>query len=514
MNKLFFSILAVLVAASIVTYLKLPSQETEHTYLSWSSDPNPARYEQIDIFQEWMKKKHPEVKPKANGNPEFEVKLFSSNNQSMLIQAVSGVAGDLLDAVPIPVYADMGLLTDVTEHAKASGYGADTTYPGAASLISYEGKQFGYPCNLLAPTMWINHETFEKYDIPIPEANWTPEEFERIGKLFNERVKQGDRGRTIFFTTPLSFDYALVYGRSLGTDSYNETMTRSTLSDPRFVAAVKLIYKWTYVDRILPTAAEVASNTTETGGFGGAGLAHFIHGNYAMIITGRYALIRFRELPKDEQLRLSNVMLPQYGFPNLPLWSRSTAIYAGSKYADKAEYFLEFLASKEYNDTIIHSADGLPPTPKYAMNNPEYLRPAAYPNEGAVHENELKWALNHGIPTTASPYFKSTGTNWSSFALDKVMADRAEAPEALKEAEARINDAIAETVAANDKLRKMYNAALEKQLKIDAIKAGWKYDPNDPYTVISGEKIPEKLILNPYHLRYYDSIGMLKKEGK
>ena len=48
---------------------------------------------------------------------------------------------------------------------------------------------------------------------------------------------------------------------------------------------------------------------------------------------------------------------------------------------------------------------------------------------------------------------------------------------------------------------------MELQKKIDAVKATWKYRRGK---IISGEKIPENWIKNPFYKKYYAHLGMLK----
>ena len=168
---------------------------------------------------------------------------------------------------------------------------------------------------------------------------------------------------------------------------------------------------------------------------------------------------------------------------------------------------MEFLASKEYNDYIIKYTDGLPPNPKYAIGNPDYLAPKDYPNEGNIHAKELEYAMTCALPVPQTPYYRATGTNWFGFALSKVLAGRATAKESVDEAVERINTGIAESVAANDKLAKLYQRDVDFQHKIDAVKATWKFRRGK---IVSGEKIPENWIKNPFHKKYYAHLGMLK----
>lgn len=500
MNKLFFGILAILVAASIYTYLSEPEQQTGYPLVYWKSDANPQRYEQIELFSKWLEKTHPELRT-TPGLPAFAVKLDSANNQSTLIQAVSGVGGDLIDFSVVPVFYAMGIVKDLTPYAKAGKFGLDTTYPGIAGLLSsYDGKQAGYPCNVAVGNFWINKKTFEKYGVKLPREEITLDEFERLGKEFVKKANATNPEKKVFFCPAASgfgANFNLINARSQGMDVFNETLTKSTVNDPRYIAPMKLLYKWTYTDKILPTAADVASQNVETGGYGGAAFTHFIKGTYGMIVTGRYALIRFRELPKEEQIPFHCVQYPQSGkFRNMIGTARITSMYTGTKDPDRTKYFFEFLASKDYNDYIIQGVDGLPPNPKFAMNNPEYLSPPKYPNEGNVHRNELKWAMELALPLSQTPYYSSTGRDWYIYALDKYLNDRATAEEAIKEAEDRINHSIQQTIRENPKLAKQYAEDIAIQKKIDDYKA-------------SGQKIPANWIKNPYYLKYYKSKNML-----
>lgn len=67
---------------------------------------------------------------------------------------------------------------------------------------------------------------------------------------------------------------AMCIARSKGWDIYNETLTRSVADNEPLKAAIKLFHKWTYVDHIAPTAADVASMNTDAG-YGGADFSEF-----------------------------------------------------------------------------------------------------------------------------------------------------------------------------------------------------------------------------------------------
>lgn len=108
----------------------------------------------------------------------------------------------------------------------------------------------------------------------------------------------------------------------------------------------------------------------------GASTPQLIGGRYAMIVTGRYVNMDLRRF-KTPPVALSFSQFLEYDFKNLTFISRNTAIYKGSKHKEYAKIFLLFLASREYNELLIRSSDGLPPNPRWAENNPEYLAPPA-----------------------------------------------------------------------------------------------------------------------------------------
>jgi multiple sugar transport system substrate-binding protein len=489
MGKLFVGILLALLLASVGTYLTAPPDQTERPIVFWKSDANPQRFDQINIFHDWLLKNN--YRDKYN-KPVMELQLDSANNQSKLIQAVSGVGGDVMDA-KVSEFYPLGVLSDISKEAKELSFGLNSTYPGLKQSLFVDGKQYGYPCNVSAAGLWCNADTFEKYKMKAPPEIWDPKKFEEIGKKFVKRANEGKERREFFFCSGCQINFLTPISRSEGLDMFNETLTKCVLDDPRYVKLLKLLYKWTYEDHIFPSAAEVLSMNTESG-YGGSSFSQFQSGNFAMIYTGRYCLIRFREFKRQINLSLSRI--PQYKFQNAIIRTRSAILYKGSKYKDLAKLFFAYLADKEYNDYIIHGSDGLPPNPKYALNNPEYLRPKKYPNEGNTHERELNWAMTIALPEPYSPYYKSTGMDWQKYAMEKYFNSLCNAEEAAAETEDRINSAIRTTVNANEHLKKSYLQDCDLQKKIEKRRK-------------SGEKIPASWIKNPFYLAYYASKGML-----
>ncbi|MEX2606099.1 MAG: ABC transporter substrate-binding protein [Kiritimatiellia bacterium] len=491
MQKTFIIVPFILVIASLVNFFTQPDQQTDRPVLYWKSDANPQRYEQIELFHEWLVENGHTA---PDGGPAFYLQLDAANNQSKLIQAVSGVGGDILDA-GVSGYQPLGVLRDLTQEGKEMGFGVENTYQGLAHELTHNGKLYAYPCNVTAWSLWCNVDTFERYGMEPPPESWTVEEFERIGREFVRRAKEQDPDRRVFFIMlePGRENYVIMpMLRSQGLDMFNETLTACILDDPRYVELLKRLQKW--IDEgLLPSSSDLASQTAESG-YGGGKMSGLYNGSYGMIVIGRWSLIRLREYENPPRLSLSSV--PSEGFENLILTARTATLYAGSDHPELAVLFFKYMADRSYNEFIIEGSDGLPPNPEFAVDNPAYLSPPDHPNEGNTHALELKWAQTIGLPNPHSPYYKSTGQNWSQYGRERFLNGLSTAEEAAAETQKRMNAAIQVTLEATPGLRPQYEADRKLQVKIDALKT-------------EGKPIPREWIRNPFYVDYYRSIGQL-----
>lgn len=364
MKYLFVCIFTLLGLASIATWEMLPASQYDVPVIYWVTDPNPARVEQIAIFQRWLKK--------DPSRPDMHVLVDAANNrkEKKVIQGVSGVGGDTMDlagGTDLRYFNAIGLLEPVTAAAKRLHYGVDTTWKPIRPLIEQDGEQYLYPCNVAARIIWVDYNQFDELGMERPPHRWDFDTFERIGKQFVSKANKPGERQTRFILN--NVDTETMY-RSLGLACFNETLTKCQLDDPRYVKVLKLKYKWMNKDHILPTAAEASGFDVESG-YGGPALFLFSKGNYAMFIMGRYALIRLRELQQERldagkpMMKLDVLELPYGQFPVTRCNTRALGVYKGGKHKDLAVVFQSYLASKDYNMQIVRDADALPPNPKY-----------------------------------------------------------------------------------------------------------------------------------------------------
>ncbi len=513
MKYLFVMGLALLVLASIVTALKLPDAQSEVPVIYWVTDANPARLEQVRLFEEWVRN---------NNYPETRLRLDMANSDQTkkIIQGVSGVAGDVMDmgsGGAMRYFRAIGLNTDVTEAAKELKFDMSQTYPALLPELTLEEdgqiRQYQFPCNVVAPLYFVNRGTFRMHNQPLPPMRWTIEEFESRGKAFVEAANAGQSRQTVFFADTVPYD---IVRASLGGSRFNETGTASALNDRPNREAWRLYYKWMFMDHLIPTASDRASFTTESG-YGGATAQLFVsenprRGQYAMMFTGRYLLIEFRK-PGTPELDLGVAEPPHGGFPNTSIGTRAAMVYAGSPNIDRAKLFLAYLASEEYNMQIVRDGDSLPPNPKYTELE-EYKRPRDFPNEWDVHEPFADAAMTLAIGTSYSPFIlHGTADRIEADARDQYINRLISLDEACRMAENEMNAEMMRNIAENPRLRPLYERLLKQQKQIDALKTRINdYLKTSPEgAAIPDEmKIPMDLLENPFHRAYYQFKGWTK----
>jgi multiple sugar transport system substrate-binding protein len=236
-------------------------------------------------------------------------------------------------------------------------------------------------------------------------------------------------------------------------------------------------------------------------GYGGESFALFARGNFAMVRSGRYALIQFRKFSDErreaggEPLKLAVSEDPYGDFRCSMSYTRATAMYAGGKNKEYAKYFMAYLASEEYNMNIVNDGDALPPNPEVTKTE-EYLRPADRPEEwhhpwGSVHETFAELMAELGVAPEFSPFvLDAVADRFINEATDKYMNKMLTLEEATANMQKLINEEIRRSLGEDPSKQPFYNERLAVQKQIDELRA-------------AGEKVPLSWITNPYWRHYY-----------
>ncbi len=481
MKYVLFSIFVALCVATAIDHSTRSTVQSKVPILYWVTNINSARVEQVELFHQWLKDK---------GYPEFELRLDSTNSDASkkLIQGVSGVGADIISMARDEawLFHATGMLEDLRPLAEKHGFTLDKTWPASAPSFMVDGEQVGFPRSTALQTYFLNVKMFEQYGVPLPPLRWTVDEFEQTALAFVEAANEGKDPRDrVFFCDSVSIT---TLRRGMGSSVMNETMTRATLDTPETIRSLKLIHKWTYEDRIIPTQADLdffAGSDTNT-----SRIQLFLRDRYALLTGARYSLVQLREHP---EMKMEVRMPPYENFPNTLMGTGSVGIYKHSQHKELAAYLLEFFTSEIYNMNVVHTADAIPPVPHYTTVD-DYISPKEYPDEWQIHR-ETADLLEFAITPGASPYILPTSFNRieAEYRL-AALADIYTPEEGMARAEAAINRQIDQNVEADPKLRARYEQQLEDQATIERLRA-------------AGEPVPAHLITNPFYQRYYQVRG-------
>lgn len=486
-----------LTAATAALYWTLPDLRSPIPVLYWITQVDPVKVETIARFKLWLH---------DQGLPPVEVRIDNVNQDPVkkLAQGLTGVGADIFDIYVFEseLFAQSGMLMDVTEDAHAKGYGPEATYPALNGELMVNGRQYGFPRNAGGNMIWINQDTFKRYGVPEPGAHWTWDEFEQLGRKLVTAANPPGAHQRVYFIQGFQSMSPTLLRRGLGLDIFNETMTHCTLDDPRNAEVMRRQYRWVSEWHLIPTLAEQKTMAADAGRSGDEWFYLYAKGRYAMLLCDRWALIRLRDLGPLH----SRVVEPfTSGFRNMEFDCGLLSVYAGTKHPVEARQFLQFLTSERFNLLIAESGDSLPPVPKYAHTE-AFLRPPDHPEEWAMGQVFAGTAPEIGIAYARSP-FVQTGTLYRPVTgidqqvYDAVVAGRLSPEDAGRVEAARIDAEIALNVRADAGLRKQYDALVKVQAKIDALRA-------------AGRPVPLAWITNPFHRAYYKAKGWLEEEPK
>jgi len=494
-KRTFLIALCVLTVASVALVLTLPGHQGTAPVLFWVTQNDPVKRETIAVFGQWLAQQGlPPVEIRIDNTG--QVKNGTTGEPKALIQGASGMGGDLIDVYlnQMELFQATGMLTDVTDMAREDGFDYGRTYPAVRSDFVIEGRQYGFPRNVDVTMCWVNRDTFARYGIPLPPHRWTIREFEELGRRFIAAANPPGSRHRVFF---LNRVWPPTLRRSLGLSTFNETLTRCTLDDPRNVEVLNLLYRWTVEERLLPTHSEQEALAADATGWDSS-FSLFASGRFAIIYEGLWALIRLR--PKGD-LHLDAVEPFNGGFPNTEFGTGAVAIYAGTRHPTEARQFLRFLASEPFNLLIARSSDSLPPLPAYAKTD-AYRRPPGHAGEAEVKDAFAAAGRDIGIAQSKSPFVLPSITfRIDTEAIEEVLAGRLSATEAARRTTERINAEIELRVRRDPELARLYAERLAIQRQIDARRA-------------AGRPVPAAWLFDPFHLAYYRAHGWVEPEVK
>ena len=445
MKYVFFSAFAAMTVLSVVAWAWQPRQSDDRIELTWCSDDNPMRRDQIALFNALYPKYHLRLDPQNAGM------------EKVIVQSLAGVGPDLFDCYngfQLNAYVRAGVARDCTEELADRGIGPEDVWPALHTHIMHDGRLYGYPGNANARAIWYNKVIFDRMGVPYPEDDWTWDDFIETGRRLTVRNQRGDITQ---FALIGYWDWKIAMFQ-FGAQFYTPKGTRCTLDSPEAARAMQFMQDLIYRYELMPTPLQETAMAS-AGGWGSGTIALFGAERSAMALGGRWWLCILRD-ESYSNLKLGAVQLPGLRLPDgtisRRIWGggRSTLVNATGKNLEGALCFLEYLHSKYWNDLINEQADALAPVIKYSYAE-EFLLNPEYPEED--YNAVWRAAMENADPEQVSPYVNGQTVErilWAQ--ADLVKSNHKFGADAMRDATKKINEAIVDTLKRDPVLRDRY----------------------------------------------------------
>lgn len=272
--------------------------------LVWSTDDNPARRVQCQLFRVWHLR--------TFGEP-IDIIPDPTNRDitKTIVQCVAGAGPDVIEAYGPAELGQMvsaGVALDVTEDAATHGFGVVRVFPAAVSSIAVGGgggkstdagvRQYAFPCNVGYTVLFYHKDLFRQAGVTVPARAWTMEELIAASRKL---MAADPTGRRVGIMGLGAWNMAQWGGNGF----FNADKTASTYNNAKTIAAFKAYQDLMYVDKVMPTPAEAASMASSGGANMNAGAesagasALFAAKVSAMVTDGRWSYVGLAQRNRD-----------------------------------------------------------------------------------------------------------------------------------------------------------------------------------------------------------------------
>jgi len=202
------------------------------TYWSYHYKPSSFAYKaQMQRIADFNKD-HPETPATVTNT------AYSNDDLATVVAAGTPPNVAVIDRYTVAGSAARGLMQDVASLAARAAVSGNDQQPWAWQEVSFKGKLYGLPEGTDSRALYVNVGHLKQAGLPsTPPA--TLEEFADIGQKLT--VKQGDGFKQIGFIPWRDCWGMFGWGWLFGGDFYDPNSNRSTLEDPKVVAALDWI---------------------------------------------------------------------------------------------------------------------------------------------------------------------------------------------------------------------------------------------------------------------------------
>ncbi|MBS1704556.1 MAG: extracellular solute-binding protein [Armatimonadetes bacterium] len=446
MRGAFLISVLVLCIASVAMWKSQPNEAADgRTRLVWTSDDNPLRKEQVELFNQ------------TNRDCQLVLDPVNSQIEKVIVQSIAGVGPDLLDCRDtnqLQAFVKAGIAWDVTEELPKLGIDIKKdTWPVMQPMGVFENRVYGVPTNCAPNAVWVNEELVARCGVTIPRTPLKWNDLIRLAQKLTIRDSNGQPIQYGFLFDWWNFSHFLL---TYGAQFFNEDGTKCIVDSPEAIEAVQLMHDLIYKYKVAPSPVEEAGLASQ-GGWGSGTINYFGAKRGALALGGRWWLANLR---KFTGLKLGVIQSPFGTVQTSSAAGRVTLINKNSPHRQEALKFLAFLASKPYNTLINSQADGIAAFKEYCVGADFQFDPK-HPDE--LDNDVWKDAADRSSYQRTSPFINGGLANQIlSTQLDLVRIDAKSAQAALHDAATEINFEIKQSIRKKPKLREEYDRRIRE----------------------------------------------------
>lgn len=181
--------------------------------------------------------------------------------------------------------SSIGALKDLDDFIRDDPtFSRDAYFQSALASASWQGQQFSLPFEIAPTIMMVNQSILEKEEIPLPNADWTWDEFYDICQAVSRDV-DGDGQLDQFGQYGYSWTDAAVAN---GAQIFNDSGKTSTINSPEMVEALTFVRKLNALN-----VGKVA--TSDDFAKGNVAFRSYLFADYRAYTPYPYNIIRFSD---------------------------------------------------------------------------------------------------------------------------------------------------------------------------------------------------------------------------
>lgn len=443
-----------------------PSEGGKYVVLRWATDPNPARTEQIALFNRMYADKR--VRLVLDPNPA---------EQAILTQAAAGAGPDIVDIyglTPFRRYTEAGVLMRINDLMREAGLSMKDFWEKRRNCMAVERAGalpdadeyerydiYAVPNNVTADVCFLNRSLYDAVARerqrrgepmpPLPWNDWTWWDFVQLGQALTLKSEDGRSYKTFGADLAWAGFTNLIY--QAGGRLYDEAGERVLLGSSEAAIACQFYFDLVRTFHILASPEDKAAQTGGGGWGGQTPVGLFSAGRLGMLTLGRWGLIKMR---REAQFKIEIYPIPRYvPYEEWERWQRDPSIRADprrrdgewgeqneqsrnrgkaavlqgrvtgilktSKYPREAFYFLEYLASPEFNHLINKDADAFSSRKELTV---QYLsRPDPDFPEEDQHRAAILDSIEHTHEEEASAFASAAETSRLFWTMQTNLSD-------------------------------------------------------------------------------------------